>query len=136
MRGFTFVVRSGMNASKSMSKPETDLERLVIKIQEAGQEWIEAKLRSDQLEGNEKNILAAMINDLRRTLEKASEAKLECLARGSAEFQEYVTGRVMAQAETGRKKVNYEAALNYWEAKRSQLAFDRVKIEKGIYHNT
>ena len=123
-----------MKMKMSKAEPKTELEKLVVEIQEAGQTWIEAKLKSDQLESNEKNVLAAMINELRRGLDKASEAKLECLARGSSEFQTYVTGRVLAQAETGRKKVRYEAALNYWEAKRSQLAFERAQLEKGIFH--
>lgn len=113
----------------------TELEQLVGNIERAGQEWIAAKLKSDQLDGNEKNYLAGLINDLRKAAgEKPSEAKLECLARGSKGFQEYVVGRVLAVGETGRAKVRYEAALNFWEAKRSQMAFERAKIEKGIFH--
>ena len=112
----------------------TPLEKLVIDIQEAGQSWVEAKLQSDQLESDEKNFLAALMNDLEKAFDKISEAKLDRLARGSKDFRNYVTGRVLAQAETGRKKVRYESCLNYWEAKRSQLAFERVKVEKGIFH--
>ena len=118
-----------------MSKPEpTTLEKIVIEIQEAGQAWIEAKLKSDQLEGDEKNLLASMMNDLEKSFDKVSEAKLERLVRGSPEFRGYVTGRIFAQAETGRKKVRYESALNFWEAKRSELAFEREKLSKGVFH--
>lgn len=112
----------------------TNLEKIVIEIQEAGQAWVEAKLKSDQLEADEKSYLAAMMNDLEKTFDKVSESKLDRLVRGSPEFRGYVSGRVFAQAETGRKKVRYEAALNFWEAKRSQLAFEREKLAKGIFH--
>ena len=119
-----------------MSKSE--LERLVVEIQDAGQAWVEAKLRSDQLEADEKNYLAAIMNELDgAAIEgkiKLSEAKLERLARGGKGFRDYVVGRVMAQAETAKRKVRYEALQNYWEAKRSELAMEREKISKGIFH--
>jgi len=116
----------------------TDLEKLVTEIQQAGQDWVEAKLKSDQLESDEKNYLSALMNDLEKTLlqktdVKLSEAKLERMARGSEGFRSYVVGRVTAASETGRKKVRYEAALNFWEAKRSQMAFERAQLEKGIF---
>lgn len=120
-----------------MSKAEpTNLEKLVVEIQTAGQEWIEAKLRSDQLDDGEKNYLAALMNGLENEMkgQKISESKLERLARGSAEFGAYVDGKCKAIAETGRKRVRYEAMRDYWEAQRSQLAFERAKIEKGIFH--
>lgn len=120
-----------------MSKPETThLEKLVVDIQEAGQAWIEAKLKSDQLDDGEKNYLAALMNGIEEQFKntKISEAKLDRLARGMPEFANYVAGKCEAIAETGRKKVRYEALQNYWEAQRSQLAFEREKISKGIYH--
>lgn len=112
----------------------SSLERLVIEIQDAGQAWVEAKLLSDQLEDGEKNYLAALMNGLESQYEKVSEAKLERLARGSAEFGEYVQGVVKARAETARKRVRYEALQNLFEAHRSHFALERAKIEKGIYH--
>lgn len=118
-----------------MSKSETsELEKLVVEIQNAGQDWISAKLKSDQLEDDEKNFLAALMNGLEKGFEKVSEARLERLARGSKEFRDYVTGKVLAKSETGRKRVRYEALQNLWEAQRSALAFEREKLAKGIYH--
>jgi len=113
-----------------------NLESLVIEIQQAGQEWIEAKLRSDQLEDGEKNFLAALINSLDDAMkgQKVSETKLERLARGSADFREYVTGKCCAIAETARKRVRYESLRDLFEARRSEFAFERAKLEKGIYH--
>lgn len=120
-----------------MSKTEPiSLEKLVIEIQTAGQEWIETKLKSDQLADGEKNYLAALMNGIEEQFKNAkiSEAKLDRLARGTPEFGNYVVGKCAAIAETGRKKVRYEALQNLWEAKRSELAFEREKIAKGIFH--
>lgn len=116
-----------------MSKPDSTLERLVVEIQEAGQAWVEARLKSDQLEADEKNFLAALMNELERGFDKVSEAKLERLVRGSKEYRNYVTGRTMAAADTGRRRVRYEALQNYFEAQRSIFALERAKIEKGIF---
>jgi hypothetical protein len=129
-------LRAKSTQENEMSKPEvTNLERLVVEIQEAGQEWIDAKLKSDQLSDGEKNYLAALINGLEQAIkDKISEQKLERLARGSPEFGQYVIGKCAAIAETSRKKVRYEALQNLWEARRSELAFERAKIEKGIFH--
>lgn len=117
----------------------SELERLADELQAKGLQWIEAKLKSDQLDADEKSFLAAIMNELEKSFDgvrqlKVSEAKLERLARGSTEFRNYIVGRVTAQAETGRKKVLYEAAQNYWEAKRSEMAFEREKLSKGVYH--
>lgn len=114
---------------------KTDLEKLVVKIQEGGQEWVEAKLKSDQLDDGEKNYLAAIMNGLEQELkgEKLSETKLERLARGSPEFGQYLIGKCSAIAETSRKKIRYEALQNLFEARRSELALERAKIEKGIF---
>ncbi len=110
------------------------LEVLAFNIQAAGQEWVEAKLMSDQLEADEKSYLSALINDLEKSSdEKISETKLERLARGSKPFRDYIRGRVIAQAETNRRKVNYEGLQSLFEAKRSELSLVREKISKGIY---
>lgn len=122
-----------------MKKEISELEKIVVEIQEAGQAWIEAKLKSDQLEDNEKNFLAAIMNRteaeiIKMSAEKASDTKLERWARGSNEFLAHVKAKNEAKAETGKLKVRYEALQAYWEAQRSQLAFEREKIAKGIFH--
>ena len=120
-----------------MSKSEdTSLQRLVEDIHEAGRAWIAAKLISDQLEDGEKNYLAALMNaeEAKLSGQKIGEGKLERMVRGTPEFGDYVKRKCEALAETGKRKVRYEALQNYWEAKRSEMAFERAKIEKGIFH--
>ena len=121
-----------------MSKPEEEsLRGLSENIYDAGRLWISAKLISDQLEDGEKNYLAALMNEIERAQfegQKVSDTKLERMARGTPEFGDYVKRKCEAVAETGKRKVRYEALQNYFEARRSELAFDRAKIEKGIYH--
>lgn len=112
-----------------------DLERLVKEIMKAGQDYVAAKLVSDQLQEDEKNFLAELQNNIEESVkDKTSESKLERLARGSQAFRNYVTGRVTANAEMLRKKIRYESLQSLFEAKRSELSFERVKLEKGIFH--
>lgn len=108
------------------------LEKLVEEYHAAGVAWIEARLAADQLEEDLKPYLAQLMNALDDG--ETSEAKLDRLARGSKEFREYVRGMVTARAEAGRKKVRFEAVGMLWEAKRSQMAFEREKLAKGVFH--
>ena len=113
---------------------QSDLKRLVGAIQKSGLAMVEANLKASQLADDEKNYLAALMNSL-ASGEKRSEAQLEREARGSKEFREYVRGRCIAQAEAGRLKVRYQALQSLFEAKRSELALEREKISKGIFHS-
>lgn len=114
----------------------TDLEKLVTKIQEAGQAWVDAKLKADQLQDTEKSLLASLMNVKEVTAnEKISESKLERLARDTPAFSLHIKGKNEAIAEANKLKVRYEALQSLYEAKRSELAFEREKIAKGIYHS-
>jgi len=123
------------NYGEPMSADSQDLSRLIVEIQSAGQDWIKSKLKSDQLVDGEKNYLAALMNNLEMSADgrKMSEGKLERLARGAPEFGQYVTGKCTAVAETARKRVRYESLRDLFEARRSEMAFLRMQIEKGIF---
>lgn len=112
-----------------------ELEKLVVQIHGAGQAWIDSKLAADQLDRDEKNFLAMLMNALEdNAKEKLAESKLERLARGSKDYRDYVTRMCIAKAEAQRKQVRYENLQALWETKRSELTFERAKIEKGIFH--
>lgn len=132
---------------------KSELENLVVKIQEAGQEWIDAKLKADQLEEDQKSFLASLMNEIDKSYkpgtlvpvdgkggirtiqpEKPTESKLDRQARGSREYREYITSMCLARAEMLRKKVRYDALQSLFEAQRSTLALEREKIAKGIFH--
>lgn len=121
-----------------MSKPEpTSLERLVIEIQEAGNEYLKAKEIAEQLDADEENFLAAMMTAIEKTEfigEKVSDAKLERLARSREEFRSYVRGRIGAQINALRLKNRWENLGKLWESKRSDQSLEKEKISKGIYH--
>ena len=108
----------------------TELEKLVVEIESAGREWVEAKLLSDQLEEDAKPFLASIINEADRG--DSSEAKLDRQARGSKQYRDFIREMCSARAETLRKKVRYEGLQALFEAKRSEGALERVKIDKGI----
>jgi hypothetical protein len=114
----------------------TDLEKLVTDIQMAGKAWIDAKEKADQLDADEKNLLASLMNDLEKKEfagQKVSDAKLERLARGGEAFRTYVRGRIMAQTNALRLKVRYENLDKLWESKRSDQSTERQKIARGIF---
>ena len=108
-----------------------DLEKLVDDIQQAGYAWVEAKLLSDQLDDDIKPFLASIMND--HDDNKRSEAKLDRLARGSNSFRKYIEKAAVARAETLKKRVHYDSLQSLFEARRSQFALERAKVEKGIF---
>ena len=108
----------------------TELESLVVQIEAAGRAWVDAKLKSDQLEEDAKPYLASIMNQNDKG--DSSEAKLDRLARGSKEYRDFIADMCAKRAESLRKKVRYEGLQALFEAKRSEGALERVKIEKGI----
>jgi hypothetical protein len=109
---------------------ENNLDRFVVEYQKAGLEWVEAKLKCDQLEADEKNFLAALINAIEKAeSEKISESKLERLARAEPEFRDYCRAVAMARAEMLRKKVRYDGLEKLFEAARSKLSFQKEQFK-------
>lgn len=111
-----------------MPNGSSELEKRVIRAQELGQKWAELHEIWLQLDRDEKNYLASLMNDLSNTTEGLSEAKLDRLARGSKEFREYVRRICIAKGEELRAKVRYDNARDYFEAARSLEATERAKI--------
>jgi hypothetical protein len=120
-----------------VSKPEeqSQFDALLTKIHAAGMAWIEAQLKSRQLEEDQKSYLASLMNALEFEGEKSSEAKLDRLARGSQSYREYVTAMCLAWAEAQRLKIRYDNLQMLLDARRSELAMARAKVEKGIFHS-
>lgn len=110
----------------------SELEKRVIRAQELGQKWAELHEVWLQLDRDEKNYLAALMNDLSKAniggLRDASETKLERLARGSDEFRKYILRICIAKGEELRAKVRYDNARDFFEAARSLEATERAKI--------
>lgn len=111
---------------------EITLDKLVKDCQDSGQDWVKSKLRADQLEEDQKSYLASLKNALDDG--QKSEAKLDRLALGSKEYREYIQSMVLARSDMLSKKVRYDAFDKLFEARRSDKAFERAIVEKGIYH--
>ena len=109
-----------------------ELEKMVVQLEKAGQAWVTAKLKADQLEEDQKPYLASLCNALDNG--ETSEAKLDRQAKGSKEYRDYVRDMCLARTEALRQKVRYEGFQALFEAKRSEYALERVKLEKGITH--
>ena len=112
----------------------SELEKRVIHAQDLGQKWAELHELWLQLDRDEKNYLASLMNDLANTTEGLSETKLERLARGSVQFRQYVQRVCIARGEELRAKVRYENARDYFEAARSLEATERQKVKTlGVF---
>ena len=114
----------------------TELEKLTLAIQRAGDEWLESRLVSDQLDADEKNYLAALMSGIEKEQfdgQKVSDAKLERIARAMPEFREYVRSRVAAQIKTLKLKNRYDNLGSLWESKRSDQSLEKEKIAKGLF---
>lgn len=109
-----------------------ELEKMVVQLEKAGQAWVKAKLCAEQLEEDAKPFLASLQNALDDG--ETSEAKLERQAKGSKQYRDYIREMCLARAESLKQKVRYEGFQALFEAKRSELALDRVKLEKGVTH--
>ena len=109
-----------------------ELEKMVVKLQRAGQDWVKAKLAAEQLEQDAKPYLASLQNELDNG--DTSEAKLERQAKGSKQYRDYIREMCLARAESLKAKVRYEGFQALFEAKRSEYALERVKLEKGVTH--
>jgi hypothetical protein len=110
-----------------------DLEKMVKQLERAGQDWVKAKLAAEQLEEDAKPYLASLENELESKGE-SGESKLERLAKGSPQFRKYIQQMCFARAESLKQKVRYEGFQALFEARRSEYALERVKLEKGVTH--
>lgn len=111
-----------------MANGLSELEKRVVRAQELGQKWAALHETWLQLDKDEKNYLAALMNDIAAREIGLSESKLERLARGSQEFRDYVRRVCVAKGEELRAKVRYENARDFFEAARSLEATERAKM--------
>ncbi len=110
-----------------------NLETLVTEYQTQGNAMAESKLVADQLEEGAKPYLASLINDLSKTWEGVSEAKLDRLARGSKEYRDYIDRMCIAKSEYLKAKVRFDALSMLFEARRTEASTQRAMLAKGIF---
>jgi|TARA_R110001583_G_scaffold33397_2_gene112672 hypothetical protein len=108
-----------------------ELTKLAEKGKEAGKEWVVAKEIADKLEEGAAPFLASIKNELDRG--GMSEAKLDRLAKGSAEYSQHITGMCSARAAANLAKVKMSYYDKLWESKRSQMSLLKVQVDRGIY---
>ena len=104
----------------------TVLEKRIIACEKLGEHWTELHATWLQLDDAKKNVLAGLMNDLDDG--NMSESKLERLARGSKEYQDYCHNLALAKGAELRAKVKYECAKDFFEAGRSAESTERAKI--------
>lgn len=110
-----------------MAQSNLSLSDLVIQLEKAGHDVVDAELKASQLKEDQRPFLAALMNQLSDT--KSGEAKLDRLARGSNQFRDFNNGMNLAKAEAAHKRVRYENLARFYEAKRSELAMERERMK-------
>jgi len=105
----------------------TILERRIVAAEKLGEQWAELHATWLQLDDAKKNVLAGLMNDLDNG--EISETKLDRLARGTKEYQDYCKNLALAKGAELRAKVRYECAKDYFEAGRSAEATEREKMK-------
>jgi hypothetical protein len=109
-------------------------EGLVKSIHDSGMEWVEAKLKADQLEEDQRPYLASLMNAIKSDgAKELADSTRKRLAEGNEEYRKYIIGMCLARAAALKAKVKYESWVNMFEARRTEAATERVKIEKGIF---
>ena len=112
----------------AQAMPETsELEKRIIKAEQLGQAWAKLHEKHLQLDEDKKNYLASLMNDIDDG--EMSELKLECKARATPQFRDYIRGLCIAKGEELRARVRYENAVAYWEAGRSKESTERTKMQ-------
>lgn len=117
------------------------LEKWVVEYQAAGQDWVKAKLKADQLDEFTKSLLAQLKNKIetkaaesvRDEMRKLTEAKIDRLALASDEYCNHVRAVNLAKSDMLSKRVRFDAMDKWFEAKRSGLSFEKEIIKKGIF---
>jgi len=103
------------------------LSDIVVELEKAGHDVVDAELRASQLKEDQKPYLATLMNELDNT--QSSETKLERLAKGSKVYRDFNNGMNLAKAEAAHKRIRYENLARYYEAKRSELAMERERMK-------
>jgi hypothetical protein len=113
---------------------EGEFDAALARQHDAGIAWAKARLLADQLEEMTKPVLASIQNKLDEEAKgDHSEAKLKRLAEGSEEYKTHIRGMCAAKATANEARVEYDAAIAWFESRRSESALVRAKIEKGIF---
>ena len=117
-----------------MNRPPSELERTVAAFRAKGLAYCQANLEAEILKEGKENVLAGLINDLRKADPKMSEAQLKTEATGSIVYRDYVYGMVMARGKALRAKVEWESIEKLFSARQSDAAMLREQLSKGVYY--
>lgn len=114
----------------------TSLEQVVVEAETKGKEWVSAKQVAKRLEELKKYKLSKVMNEFEISEKvnggKVSETKLKRLAEGSKDYKDHVEEWVIADKEANKLRIEYDALINFYEAKRSMLSLEKAKVNAGI----
>lgn len=114
-----------------MTNPE-ELIRLAHAMEKPLERWLKWKSIVDRYERGKSSKLATIVNRLRPTVEKPSQALLESLAYGDPEYQKYLDEWGEAERHAIKARVKYDNLRCCWESTQSVIAWEREGMKRGV----
>lgn len=110
-----------------------NLEKLVTEIEEAGIYYVELRAIARRYEELKKIKLAQLKRDhAKRNDGRISHVQLESKAYADPDYKKFILDLVRTEKESEKAKVRYEACKNLFDAMRTNIAFEREKLAKGV----
>ena len=98
-------------------------ERVVLGIQESGEDWAEKRFTWRQLDDCTKPLLARL-----KGRDGATEAARERIAMASQEYLDHIKGVAVAELDMLKAKVKYDRMITQFEAYRSLCSIEKKKM--------
>ena len=118
-----------------IKRPTTDnLQDWITAMDAQGMEMVDLRLAWEQLDLDEKPYLAATVQSYRARNISASEEKLKSLALADTNYRDYLRALALAHHRFLQAQVRYNSLCSAYEAKRTEHATQRAKINMGVFH--
>lgn len=113
-----------------LKRLDTELTELNAKASKVGSKYGKYYYQHNIFKEAVKHYLSARIMELRTDNPKASEAKLDVMARASKEYKDQLTLLSKDLKEAGRLKIQYEDAVREVESCRTRISLRKSEIER------
>ena len=109
-------------------------EKLIVEIEAAGALWVQAEAVSKRYQELKKVKLAQLKKEIEKENPgvKYTHAALETEALAHPDYREFLDDMTNFWKEAETQFLHYEALKNKFDAARSEMAFERTKLERGI----
>lgn len=99
-----------------------DPEAIYLRLNEAGEDWVDKNAGAEILEETKKTVLAERMNSF-----QGSNAERERLSLADSVYKLHLTNMVMARKEANRARVKYDSVRVLAEMRRTQESTRRAE---------